>query len=60
MKKKKIKIGLDLTKLKIEKFNEYIIEKSKVNEELSNEELKKRASNIGLDLTKNLSKRIEL
>lgn len=62
MKTKKFKefinmeVGLDLVK------NENKIEtKYKgINESKSPEELKKAAENIGLDLTKNLSKRIDL
>lgn len=55
---------------KIKDFNDYIIEKSNDNTNqddmnqddinLDEEKLKKIASNIGLDLTKNLSKKIEL
>lgn len=51
--KKKIEVGLDLTKLNIKKFGEYIIEKS--IEIISEEELKKRTSNVGLDLVNNKS-----
>ena len=51
---KEIKIGLDLTKMKIKKFDE-IIEELKVNEEVNDEEIKRRASKIGLDLVNNRS-----
>ena len=50
MDKKEIKVGLDLTKINIKKFDEYIVEEAKVGEEISDEELKKRSLNIGLDL----------
>ena len=51
---KEIKIGLDLTKMKIKKFDE-IVEELKVNEEVNDEEIKRRASKIGLDLVNNRS-----
>jgi hypothetical protein len=52
---KKKEISLDLTKTKIKKFDEYIAEKLKVNEEIDNEEIKRRLSDIGLDLVNNKS-----
>ena len=54
-----MKVGLDLTKLKIKKFNEF-----KTVQESSTfdvEKLKKSAENVGLDLTKEKgSDRIDL
>lgn len=46
-----MEVGLDLTKVNIKRFDEYITEEEKV----SGEELKKRALNIGLDLINNKS-----
>ncbi|MFP4403900.1 MAG: hypothetical protein ACLFPJ_06110 [Candidatus Woesearchaeota archaeon] len=55
-----MEIGLDLVKnengIKINNLNEY----KEINESKSQEELKKVAETIGLDLTKNLSKRIDI
>lgn len=53
------------------KFNDFVAKETKseknvdkvvkiINEEQTSEELKKSAEKIGLDLTKNLSKRIDL
>jgi hypothetical protein len=66
MKTKKFKnfinmeIGLDLIEnedgIKINNLTEY----KEINESKSQEELKKVAETIGLDLTKNLSKRIDI
>lgn len=52
---KKIEIGLDLTKTKIKKFNEYIIDNQKINEKINNDEIIKNSSNIGLDLVNDKS-----
>ncbi len=46
----KQEIGLDLTKIKVLKFSEYIFENIQVDREIDKEELKKIGSNIGLDL----------
>jgi hypothetical protein len=46
-------IGLDLTKTTIIKFDQYVVEKLEMIEEIDNEELKKITSNIGLDLVNN-------
>ena len=47
--------------MKIKKFNDIdLIKDIKINESKKLDELKKSAENIGLDLTKNMSKRIEL
>jgi hypothetical protein len=54
---KNIKVGLDLTKKKIKNYNEYLIHETI---EVNIEDLKKSASITGLDLTKNLSKKIEM
>ncbi len=54
-----MKIGLDLTKTKIKKFNEFrVIQESSV---FDAKKLKKSAENVGLDLTKEKgSDRIDL
>ena len=45
-----MKVGLDLTKIKIKKFNEFqVIQESST---FDAEKLKKSAENVGLDLTK--------
>jgi hypothetical protein len=53
--------------MKTKKFKEFVMEETKtriinkvINESKSPEELKKAAETIGLDLTKNLSNRIDL
>ena len=56
----KIEVGVDLA-TKVKKFNEYIKEENTLNiDDSIKDKLKHSAMNIGLDLTKNLSKRIEL
>lgn len=54
-----MKVGLDLTKTKINKFNEFqVIQESTT---FDSEKLKKAAKNVGLDLTKEKgSDRIDL
>jgi hypothetical protein len=54
-----MKVGLDLTKTKIKKFNEFqVIQESST---FDVEKLKKSAENVGLDLTKGKgSNRIDL
>ena len=54
-----MKIGLDLTKSKIKKFNEFqVIRESSI---FDTEKLKKSAKNVGIDLTKEKgSDRIDL
>lgn len=54
----KMEVGLDL--LKNENEIQNISKYQGINESKSQEELKKAAETIGLDLTKNLSKRIDL
>jgi hypothetical protein len=54
-----MKVGLDLTKTKIKKFNEFQIIKESSTFDV--EKLKKSAENVGLDLTKEKgSDRIDL
>lgn len=45
-----MKVGLDLTKTKIKKFNEFQVIQESSNFDV--EKLKKAAENVGLDLTK--------
>ena len=54
-----MKVGLDLTKTKIKKFNEFqVIQESST---FDSEKLKKASQNVGLDLTKEKeSDRIDL
>jgi len=54
-----MKVGLDLTKTKIKKFNEFRIIQESSN--FDTEKLKKATENVGLDLTKGKgSDRIDL
>ena len=54
-----MKVGLDLTKTKIKKFNEFQVIQESSN--FDDEKLKKAAENVGLDLTKEKgSDRIDL
>jgi hypothetical protein len=55
-----MEVGLDLVKPETEIKYIDITKYKGVNESKNTEELKKAAETIGLDLTKNLSKRIDL
>lgn len=55
-----MEVGLDLVKNETEIKTIDLTKYKGINESKSPEELKKAAETIGLDLTKNLSKRIDL
>jgi hypothetical protein len=55
-----MEVGLDLVKNETEIKTIDLTKHKGINESKSIEELKKAAETIGLDLTKNLSKRIDL